>query len=70
MFRKDAGFDVSDKIFIGFETDSDLIKSIIEEKKEQLTHDLLATLTAPESPEFTGEIELDGIKIAVSLKRK
>ena len=70
VFRKDAGFDVSDKIFIGFETDSDLIKSIIEEKKEQLTHDLLATLTAPESPEFTGEIELDGIKITVSLKRK
>ena len=70
VFRKEAGFDVSDKILIGFETDSELIKSIIEEKKEQLTHDLLATLDAPTAPEFTGEIDLDGTKITVNLKRK
>ena len=70
VFRKEAGFDVSDKILIGFETDSELIKSIIEEKKQQLTHDLLATLEAPAAPEFTGEIDLDGTKITVSLKRK
>jgi isoleucyl-tRNA synthetase len=70
VFRKQAGFDVSDKIYIGFETDSELIKSIIEEKAEQLTHDLLATLEAPVAPEFTGDIDLDGVKIAVTLKRK
>ena len=70
VFRKQAGFDVSDKIYIGFETDSELIKSIIEEKAEQLTHDLLATLEAPTAPEFTGDIDLDGVKIAVTLKRK
>ena len=63
-------FGVSDKILIGFNTDSELIKSIIEEKKEQLTHDLLATLDAPAAPEFTGEIDLDGTKIVVELKRK
>ena len=43
---------------------------IIEEKAEQLTHDLLATLEAPAAPEFTGDIDLDGVKIAVTLKRK
>lgn len=70
VFRKQAGFDVSDKIFIGFITDSELITSIIDEKKDQLTHDLLATLDTPAEPEFTGEIDLDGVKITVALRRK
>ena len=70
VFRKMAGFDVSDKIYVGFVTESALIESIIAEKAEQLTHDLLATLEAPAEPEFTGEIDLDGVKITVTLKRK
>ncbi len=69
VFRKEAGFDVSDRIYIGFATDSELVRSIIEERSEQLTHDLLATLVSPETPEFVGEIDLDGAKITVSLKR-
>ncbi|MBO7310271.1 MAG: class I tRNA ligase family protein, partial [Clostridia bacterium] len=70
VFRKQAGFDVSDKIYIGFDTDSALIKSIIEEKSEQLTHDLLAVLNSPSVAEYTGEIDLDGTKITVSLARR
>ena len=70
VFRKEAGFDVSDKIFIGFATDSELMNSIIAEKEAQLTHDLLATVEAPAEPEFTGVIDLDGAKITVTLKRK
>jgi isoleucyl-tRNA synthetase len=70
VFRKEAGFDVSDKIYIGFTTDSSLINSIIEEKAESLSRDLLATLQAPETPEFVGNIDLDGTKITVALSRK
>ncbi len=70
VFRKQAGFDVSDKIFIGFDTESELIGSIISEKAEQLSHDLLATLCTPTSPEFTGEIDLEGTKLTVTLQRK
>ena len=70
VFRKEAGFDVSDRIYISFSTDSDLINSIIEEKAAQLTHDLLATLEAPTAPEFNGEIDLDGTIIKVALQRK
>ena len=70
VFRKEAGFDVSDKIYVGFATDSELINSILAEKEAQLTHDLLATLETPAEPEFTGVIDLDGAKITVTLKRK
>jgi len=70
VFRKEAGFDVSDRIYISFTTDSELVNSIIAEKADQLTHDLLATLEAPATPEFNGEIDLDGIIIKVALQRK
>jgi isoleucyl-tRNA synthetase len=69
VFRKLAGFDVSDRIFLSFETDSELIKSIIEEKKDALSHDLLATICEPTAVEYTGNIDLDGTAITVKLQR-
>jgi len=70
VFRKDAGFDVSDRISIEFATDSELINSIIAEKQAQLEHDLLATFEKPANVEYTGTIDLDGVIITVELQRK
>ena len=70
VFRKAAGFDVSDRISIFFTTDSELVRSIIEEKEAQLTHDLLATIEKPSSVEYTDKIDLDGVEITVELQRK
>lgn len=69
VFRKLAGFDVSDRIFLSFETDSDLIREILTEKQDSLSRDLLATLTEPQAPEYTGTIELDGATVTVKLQR-
>ena len=70
VFRKSAGFDVSDRIYIGFKTESEYIAGIIEEKKEQLCRDLLASFNAPTAVEYTGSIDLDGIIITVELQRQ
>jgi isoleucyl-tRNA synthetase len=70
VFRKAAGFDVSDRINIYFETDSALITSIIDEKKDQLSHDLLATFERPNNVEYSGTIDLDGAVIKVELQRR
>ncbi len=70
VFRKMAGFDVSDRIYVSFTTDSELIASIVEEKKEQLSRDLLASFEAPTGPEYTGTIELDGTTVTVTLQRQ
>ena len=70
VFRKSAGFDVSDRIFINFTTDSEYICGIIEEKKEQLSHDLLAEFTRPTAVEYTGSIDLDGVAVTVELQRQ
>ena len=70
VFRKDAGFDVSDRINVEFISDSELMNSIIAEKKAQLEHDLLATFEAPSTVEYTGKIQLDGAVITVNLERR
>ncbi len=69
VFRKMAGFDVSDRIFASFETDSPLIRSILDEKKDALCRDLLATIQTPACVEYTGTIDLDGVIITVRLQR-
>jgi isoleucyl-tRNA synthetase len=69
VFRKNAGFDVSDRIYVQFVTESDLVKSVLTEKQEQLSADLLATFAQVDAPEFTGEIDLDGAQVKVLLKR-
>ena len=70
VFRKSAGFDVSDRIYIRFTTDSELVGSILAEKQEQLSHDLLASFEAPTAVEFTGTIDLDGAIVTVELQRQ
>ena len=70
VFRKEAGFDVSDRIYIKFETESELVNSIITEKQNQLEVDLLATFEAPENVEYTGTIDIDGVIVTVYLQRK
>ena len=70
VFRKEAGFDVSDRIFVEFTTDSELAASVIEERREQLCHDLLADLTTVDAPDYVGNIDLDTIKISVKLKKQ
>ena len=70
VFRKSAGFDVSDRIYIGFNTESEYVAGIIEEKKEQLCRDLLASFVAPTAVEYTGSIDLDGITVTVELQRQ
>jgi len=70
VFRKSAGFDVSDRIYINFVTDSELINSIIDEKKDSLTHDLLAEIKKPDRVEYTGNIDIDGVAVTVELQRQ
>lgn len=70
VFRKLAGFDVSDRICIAFRTESERLAAIIREKEEQLSRDLLASFTAPTSPEYTGTIELDDGIVTVELQRQ
>lgn len=70
VFRKLAGFDVSDRIYIAFRTESQRLADIIREKEAQLSRDLLASFTAPTAPEYTGTIELDDGTVTVELQRQ
>ena len=69
VFRKNAGFDVSDRITIAFETEAELVLSVLAEKQDAIAKDLLATFAPVDAPEFTGEIDLDGMTVKVLLRR-
>ena len=70
VFRKEAGFEVSDRIFVEFVTESELAISVIEERRSQLCNDLLADVTTVDAPDYIGNIDLDTVKISVKLKKQ
>jgi len=70
VFRKNAGFDVSDRIYIELVTDSALLADVLNEKQEQLCHDLLAERTVVAEPEYEGKVELDGMGLTVKIRRQ
>ena len=62
VFRKEADFNVEDRILINFETKDELINSIINDNKELLEKELLATFSDVKNNKFSindGEIALD-----------
>ena len=70
MFRKDADFNVSDRIKVCFEGSDEAMK-IVNDNREYLSDELLASFSdAPlDGAEYCGEIELDIGKVTVSMKR-
>lgn len=70
VFRKEADFSVSDRIIVRFEGDAAAMK-IVDEKRDYISDELLATVTDEpiDGAEYTGEIELDIGRLAVTMKR-
>ena len=67
VFRKEANFNVSDRIVINFETDNAFIKAILDSNKELLAKELLATFDNIEKSSFAGQIQEDDYKIIVKM---
>ena len=59
-----------DKIFLEFITDSALASSVIADSRDQLCHDLLAEITSVDAPDYTGNIDLEAVKITVKVKKQ
>ena len=71
VFRKEAGFHVSDRIEVYFDCEENAGK-IVSDNRAYLESELLASISdSPLSaPDFTGTIEMDDEKIAVEMKVK
>ncbi|MBR3639102.1 MAG: class I tRNA ligase family protein, partial [Clostridia bacterium] len=69
VFRKEADFNVSDRIEISFEGPAELV-GVIDAKRDFVSSELLATIRERvDSPEYTGDIELDAGTVKVAMSR-
>ena len=71
VFRKEAGFNVSDRIEVYFDCEEKAGK-IVADNRAYLESELLASVNESHlsAPDFTGTIEMDDEKIAVEMKVK
>lgn len=71
VFRKEAGFAVSDRIFVHFET-GEKLRGVVAAKLSYLESELLAKASdAPlAEPDYTGKLEVDGETVTVQLKKQ
>jgi len=71
LLRKEAGFAVSDRVTLAFETDSDAIKSVIKTYAEDISRETLSEIWEIRdisAPVMRKEADLDGGKIAICIK--
>ncbi len=67
--RKDAGFEVTDRINVCFKTDSDYIKNIILESAEIKAVVLADNISLGEAEGFTKELDINGENCLVTVKK-
>jgi isoleucyl-tRNA synthetase/bisphosphoglycerate-dependent phosphoglycerate mutase len=67
--RKTSGFDVSDRIEILYSTDSEVLKSVFATHLQRISKEVLAE-TITQKSNKGAEMEIDGEKVVLELKRK
>ncbi len=70
VFRKEANFNVEDRILLSFVTDNQTIIEALTEYHDYIQNEMLATIEENiDAPEYIGKIEEDEYKIEVIMKR-
>ncbi|MCL1794045.1 MAG: isoleucine--tRNA ligase [Oscillospiraceae bacterium] len=68
LLRKEAGFAVTDRVSLSFETSSEKIKTVIEGYASEIAHEALAKICEIPDPAMRKEIDLDDWKTTISIK--
>ena len=67
--RKDAGFEVTDRIRVAYRAEGDALK-VLSEMSEEVAEDVLADCVEPgDSGEYTREWDINGDKVTLSVSR-
>ena len=68
VYRKEAGFNVEDRITINFESNNEEILNILSKNEKLISSELLATVGESSKYEFTDTIK-DGYELTVHMNR-
>ena len=68
LLRKEAGFSISDKVNLSFETDSEPIKPVLCTFADDIQRETLSEIKDIQKPVMHKKINLDGVDITISIE--
>ena len=66
--RKEAGFEVTDRIVLGYKAEG-VSERVLKENTEEIKSDVLAESVSNELDGFTKEFDINGEKVTLSVKK-
>ena len=67
LLRKEAGFSISDRVHLSFETNSGAIKSMLNDYSKDIERETLSKISKIAVPVRQKEIDMDGEKVYISI---
>ena len=68
LLRKEAGFAVTDRVALSFETDSEAIRSVLEDYAGEIARETLSKIQRIAEPIMRKQVDLDDGKVTISIK--
>ena len=68
VLRKEAGFEVSDRVTISFETQSEKIKEVLNTYEKNIAQETLSEIKEITDPRETKEVLVDGESLKINIK--
>ena len=68
VLRKEAGFEVSDRVTINFETQSEKIKEVLKAYEKNIAQETLSEIKEIAEPRKTKEVSVDGESLTIKIK--
>ena len=65
LLRKEAGFAVSDRVALSFETESEALKSVLAAYQKEIARETLSEIKDISLPAMCKEVQLDDGKITI-----
>ena len=68
VLRKEAGFEVSDRVTISFETQSEKIKEVLKAYEKSIAQETLSEIKEISEPREMKEVSVDGESLIIKIK--
>ena len=69
VIRKEAGFEVSDRVLISIKTNSELLNNVIKEYSQDIEKEALATLKDDINPTYSKNITIDTDSLEILISK-
>ena len=69
LIRKEAGFEISDRVHLELNSDSELVKNILDKYKKEMEKETLSEIIVIKEPIKTKEISVNNESVVIKISR-